>query len=352
MRLQSSISPTSHSDPRKYPQGTTEIALKPQQVELSEAVLGTAFDRLWEAMDYSYSYFAYKPDVDWNRLREAYRPRAIASDSADDFLDVLKEMLSHLHDAHVWIEADQGLIGTYAAPWQGNWNPHAMSSSWSSSQNCGNFAIVGTTKGDGFGFVVINKQSDATKQNVQQTVAAIVALDYVPGFIVDLRGGASGGSEPLALQLASAFCRREVVYAKHKRRNGRDHSSFGKVKNRRLPEGEKPFTGPVVCLIGQKCMSSGEALVQMMRALPHVILIGMKTRGSSGNPQPVELPGLNARVYFSRWVDMLPDGEIYEGRGIEPDIEVNLPVEAYATGDPTWERGLEVLRKRIARQTE
>ena len=95
-------------------------------------------------------------------------------------------------------------------------------------------------------------------------------------------------------------------------------------------------------------MSSGEALVTMMRTLSHVTLVGMTTRGASGNPKPVELPGLNARVYFSTWVDMLPDGEIFEGRGISPDIEVNEPIDAYTAGDPTWERGLAVLRKRIA----
>ena len=334
--------------PKKIRAGTRDVVLKPQPVEMSEEALATAFDKLWVSMDFSYSYFAYKPDVDWNRLREIYRPRAIACQSVSEFLDVLKEMLSQLHDLHVWIETDQGLIGTHAKPWQRNWNPQAIASTWASSQQCGKFAIVGKTKDDGFGFVVINKQSEATDENVQQAVAAIAELHDVPGFIVDLRGGASGGSETLALQLAGAFCDREIVYAKHKRRNGRDHNSFGEVMSRRLPPGEKPFTGPVVCLIGQRCMSSGEALVQMMQVLPHVTVLGMTTRGSSGNPQPVELPGLNARVYYSRWVDMLPDGDVFEGRGIAPDIEVNLPIEAYATSDPTWERGLEVLRKRIA----
>jgi hypothetical protein len=320
--------------------GTKDLVIKPRQAEITPEHLAAAFDQMWTAMDHNYSYFAYKADVDWNQLRERHRPRAIAAKTRDEFIDELKTMLTNLKDMHVWIETENGVVATYGKPFQRNWNPQSVMQSWASSKQSGNFAIVGKTRPDGFGFVVVTKQSNAT-------------LADVPGFIVDLRGGASGGSEPLAQQLAQAFCAKDVVYAKHRYRNGPAHDTFGAEHERTLPAGaEKPFTKPVVCLIGQRCMSSGEALAKMFKALPHATLVGMRTRGASGNPKPVQLKGLNLSVAYSTWVDMNPDGSLIEGVGIAPHIEINDPVEAYENADPAWDRALVVLREKVVAENQ
>ena len=60
---------------------------------------------------------------------------------------------------------------------------------------------------------------------------------------------------------------------------------------------------------------------QPSATIPGVTLLGSATRGSSGNPQPVDLPN-GVTVHFSRWVDELPDGTPLEGRGVPPDREV------------------------------
>ena len=57
----------------------------------------------------------------------------------------------------------------------------------------------------------------------------------------------------------------------------------------------------------------------------------------------VALGGLNAAVFYSRWVDLLPDGTATEGRGVQPDVAANFDEAEYASADPTWEKGLEVL---------
>ncbi len=170
--------------------GTKDLVLKPRQAEITPELLATAFDDMWTAMDQSYSYFAYKPEVDWSQLREQHRPRAIAAKTRDEFIDETKSMLANLKDMHVWIETENGIVGTYGKSFQRNWNPQSMMKSWASSKQYGNFSIVGKTRPDGFGFVVIDRQSRATPENVKQTVDAIQALaGDVPGFIVDLRGG-------------------------------------------------------------------------------------------------------------------------------------------------------------------
>jgi C-terminal processing protease CtpA/Prc len=89
----------------------------------------------------------------------------------------------------------------------------------------------------------------------------------------------------------------------------------------------------------------------MMKCLPRVTTVGMRTRGASGNPQPYELYSMGVSVWFSRWVDLMPDGSIFEGVGIAPDVTVEVPPASYTERDPTLEKGLEVLRKQLKKKT-
>ena len=53
-------------------------------------------------------------------------------------------------------------------------------------------------------------------------------------------------------------------------------------------------------------------------------------------------------MYFSRWVDLLPDGTPIEGKGVPVAVRVDRPAGAYKGADPTLAKGLEVLRKKVA----
>ena len=75
--------------------------------------------------------------------------------------------------------------------------------------------------------------------------------------------------------------------------------------------------------------------------------VGLATRGSSGNPRSFKLPGVAVEVMYSRWVDMMPDGTPIEGRGVRPEIEVNLAQPAYEDADPTWARAVALLRAKV-----
>jgi C-terminal processing protease CtpA/Prc len=212
---------------------------------------------------------------------------------------------------------------------------------------CGNLAFVGVTKADGFAAMVLTNQPRANRDSVQEVVKFIRAHHDAPGFLVDLRE-ASGGNELFARDIAREFCGKDAVYAKSKFRSGPGHDDFGRVRDRVLKPVEKPYTKPVVCLIGPRAVSSGEGFVQMLKCLPHVTTVGARTRGSSGNPSAFKLPGLAVTVWYSRWVDLMPDGTPIEGAGIAPEIAVEAPPGAYKEKDPTWERAVEVLRKKVS----
>jgi C-terminal processing protease CtpA/Prc len=304
---------------------------------------------MWRAMDHHYSYFSLKPDVNWAKLRDEYRPQAVRARSADELAKVLAEMLGKLKDGHVWIRKEAGeVVGTYRRAWWYNGNRQVVLAQLTDVTECGPYAAVGKTRPDGFGYFLMKQQSAATPQRVAKAVEAIERLADAPGFVIDLRT-ANGGSEPLAAEVARRFCAERTVYARSRYRNGPDHDEFEENQPRVLDPATSgmSYRKPVVCLLGPGCVSSGEGLAQMLSALPHVTTVGLPTRGSSGNPGPVAVGGTGLTVYFSRWVDLLPDGTSIEGGGVPPKVLVDDPDESYRAADPTLAKGLEVLRGKI-----
>ena len=317
----------------------------PAPMALTPEVAERAFDQLWQDMDRNYSYFDLK-QIDWPALKAKYRPKAQACKDVAEFVVVLKEMLAELKDMHIWMDTPTGRVGVYEIPWERNWSPPAIRAHLAKFDAIGKLAVVGTLK-EGYGFLVFENQGAATPELAKLTVEKIEALADVPGFMVDLRGGATGGNEALAQPIAAAFCAKPVVYAKQKFRSGPAHNQFGQVFDRRLQAGAKPFTKPVVVLLGPRVMSSGEGMAKMFAALPNVTTVGSPTRGASGNPSPVDLKEVGVKVWYSRWVSMLPDGTPIEGRGVQPKIEAKFPVAEFGAKDPVFEKGLEVLGEKV-----
>jgi C-terminal processing protease CtpA/Prc len=256
-------------------------------------------------------------------------------------------MLAELHDIHVWIETPAGRIQPFGSSYGYNGNHAVVREIIENAARCGDFAVVATTKPDGFGYFLMANQSAASDETVQQAIDAIEKLHDAPGFIVDLRQ-ANGGDELLARRIAQLFCAKDTVYAKSKYRGGAAHGVFTEEFPRTLLEAKNPFKKPVVCLIGPGAVSSGEGFVQMMKCLPQVTTVGLPTRGASGNPRPFEIPGADVTVWFSRWVDLMPDGKSFEGRGIAPEVIVDKPATDYARSDLTLDQGLEIRRQKIA----
>ncbi|HET6762127.1 MAG TPA: hypothetical protein VFH27_00610, partial [Longimicrobiaceae bacterium] len=63
------------------------------------------FDTLWTTMRDGYAYLDGK-GVDWNRVREVYRPQAAAATSVRELIPVLERTLDELYDAHTHLKAN------------------------------------------------------------------------------------------------------------------------------------------------------------------------------------------------------------------------------------------------------
>lgn len=287
-----------------------------------------------------YSFSALK-EIDWNELAARYREEAQSAKTAEAFAAAIRGMLAELEDIHVWVELPGGQrVHPYSSRYRPNFNHQAVAAKLDSLKQFGRLGFTSRTE-EGFGVVAIDGLPSEDDDLYEQLIDATTRMFDAPGFIVDLRSN-GGGSETRAAQIAGLFADKRYLYARSKVRSGPNNDDFRESPGRYIePAVSKPFTRPVVCLLGPGCVSSGEGFALMMKAMDHVTLVGQPTRGASGNPHPVTLPN-GLMVWFSRWVSMEPDGTPIEGRGIQPDVKV----EHAGSGDPTFEAALEILREK------
>lgn len=316
-------------------------ALEVSSAELHLLEPAASFALLIDEMDRHYSYFAQR-GIDWRARAEEHRTAFDGARDATAFAAAAIALLGELKDDHVWVTGPDGqLTPTFSAKIADNYDFRAVGALLEQPRQVGRIGFVGRTKG---GCAYVNVASlQGPDDQFEALEAAIVALLDAPGLLLDLRANA-GGDERRAQRIAGLLTAEPRVYAKARFRSGPGHADFGPSIERVLePRGAAPFTRPIVCLIGPRCVSSGEGFVKMVRALPHAVLVGQNTRGASGNPAPLELPN-GVTVHYSRWYDMLPDGTCVEGKGVAPDVRV----EHEGSSDPTFQRGLDELTLRVA----
>jgi hypothetical protein len=309
----------------------------------SKTTLAT-FDTVWDAFDREYAMFAIKPDVDWTKLRDTYRPRAAAAKSNQDLAAILVEMLDHLEDLHVYVQVDGEYVPGYNRDRPLNANPKALATLIGRITSTGH-DLAWARSGDGIGYINIYKLSDSALPRTFDEVLG--QMGDTKGLIIDLRYN-GGGSEPLGCEIAGRLLDRRRVYSMSQFRNGPEHTDLGPKKERACgPGGPWHYTGPVVVLQGQKTMSSAESFALALAQCPQAITMGDRTAGSSGNPRRVEA-GAGIVVNLPRWIDMDPQGKPIDAVGIPPRVKVDAKPEDFrGNRDPVLSAALANLHKRV-----
>lgn len=104
---------------------------------------------------------------------------------------------------------------------------------------------------------------------------------------------------------------------------------------------------PTVLLIGHNTFSAAEDFLMLTDNQKHMIKIGEKTGGSTGNILFVNLPGGGTGIICTL-KDTYPDGREFVGYGIKPDIEVKTTLNDFLNQkDPVLDRALEYLKTKI-----
>ncbi len=295
-----------------------------------------SFDLLVADMALHYSHFASKK-VDWYREAAPFRAKAEAAKDSAAFAKAILPLLGKLEDIHVSVRLPGGaVLPGWRRSFKGNADFSAVRKALADPASLDDLGLAGVA-GKDLGYLAVSSLPGDRAAAAPLFDALEGMLDR-RGILLDLRFN-NGGDEGTAAAIAGYFAREPVVYARSRYRDGPGFPDFGPAYDRVLrPREGRRFEGPVVCLVGPGCVSSGEGLAQMMAAVEGVVLVGQPTGGCSGNPWPVELPN-GVVVHYSRWIDLMPDGSPLEGRGVVPDVVV----EHRGGGDPTFEKGAGML---------
>jgi carboxyl-terminal processing protease len=225
--------------------------------------------------------------------------------------------------------------------------------------------------------VKIDLNSFDTKKIIDTFQAALPVLKKAKAIIIDIRKNGGGNSDHSAAILSyftdnnfiqgskwftrehrasykawGAFAARDPADTSEWSRKARDYF-YGRVwyeggqmtRMNMAPKNDRMTTVPLVVLLGHSTASAAEDFLIMLDGLKgRATTIGQRSFASTGQPMSFELPGGgSARICTKK--DTYPDGRVFVGVGIKPDIEVNPTVEDYLKNqDKVLERAINLLK--------
>jgi C-terminal peptidase prc len=156
-------------------------------------------------------------------------------------------------------------------------------------------------------------------QLVTQISNAIKSMGNVSGIIIDLRGNSGGEIEKM---LDMFLIERTFLYLKRTRDS--ETKIFSDPPN-------DVYQGPMVVLIDELSGSASELFTACLQALKRAVVVGERSPGSVTESDTMIFPNGAVFMYPVAQIST-PDGEVLEGYGVVPDIEVGLDHEMLLKG--------------------
>lgn len=301
-----------------------------------------ALEKLRDAIENRYSYRDLH-GVDWKKRFAEHEASILAAESPAALAQAIANVLRAARDLHISLTFGNTRIGTFQRSVAANVNLGYLKKrvpGWKERSN----NVYSGRFDDGTAYILIASWSDADS-TLKPALEALGELADAKALVIDVRPN-SGGNESLAAQFAGSFVAEPAVYSRHLVRAPSAEGGWSDPIDRvvRPTESGPKFRGKAAALMGPANMSSCESFLLMMKQAAGCLLVGDRSYGSSGNPKPHDLGG-GVRVFLPSWRDLLPDGAMLEGRGIDPDVKVPAAAEAFKDGDPVLDAALEKLRK-------
>jgi C-terminal processing protease CtpA/Prc len=152
---------------------------------------------------------------------------------------------------------------------------------------------------------------------IKKRLAAIFdSMGNARGVIIDLRGN-SGGDTEVGLAMAGMLIEKETEISITRTRKTDNNVYKAKpLKN--------SYRGLVVILLDEVSASESEEVTAGLQAAGRVVVIGKKSRGEDMDATFQELPMDSIALLYPVGLPRTPKGVVIEGRGVIPDLEVNL----------------------------
>ncbi len=310
---------------------------------LPDGAAARAAERLFAAIRDHYSYRDHL-GIDWRRLERDHAPTLAACTSGAALALATAELLATAQDVHVTVRWRDASLPTWRRQVAANFDLRGLQRRLPKLTRVGRVGLAARTEDD-IGYLFVGSFAREQRRDFDQLLQTLRTMLDCRALVLDVRTN-GGGDELLARRLAAFFVEGERVYAAHRVRDPRAPDGFGDRQDRRIKGNEPPdaFRGPVAVLMGPQNMSSCEAFLLMMKQAGRAFLVGERSYGSSGNPQPHDLaPGL--AVLLPSWQALRPDGSGFEGEGIAPHLHVAASAAELAEGDPVLDEALLRLRR-------
>ncbi len=92
------------------------------------------------------------------------------------------------------------------------------------------------------------------------------------------------------------------------------------------------YQGKVLVLMDDRCFSATDIFLGALKGLPNVTLVGRASGGGSGFKQPFTLPKSGIEVECASMASFTPAGLLYDRRGIEPDVAIDVAPDYFLEG--------------------
>ncbi|WP_081814635.1 S41 family peptidase [Hyphomonas jannaschiana] len=308
------------------------------------------FDVFTSVFRRHYAFFDQR-GVDWEKNVATARTSLSPEMSEADLLDLLASLLEPLQDSHTKLVASlegetrriQSGLGTTLprardeigeGPWLIGLLDNLMPYLDEGAVHTGNERFIRGTINDHIGYIQIftmggftTGHEPGTPEWAEAEVAALHALfdealagfDGTDALILDLSNN-RGGYDAITRAIASRFT--DSPFTAYTVRTEWDGAPQAVYTINPYQDGPR-YTKPVYVIISDVTVSGGEITAMMLRQLPQIRTAGQTSRGAFSTPLAKPLPN-GWYLELSNEIFADADGNVFEGKGISPDIDLPL----------------------------
>ena len=107
------------------------------------------------------------------------------------------------------------------------------------------------------------------------------------------------------------------------------------------------YNKPVIILMDSGNFSACDIFLGGFKGCKNVTLMGRPSGGGSGCTQEYHLSNSGIRIYLSRMVSFQPNGKLYDGNGIQPDIIVEpVPTDFIGRSDTVLDKAIQTINEK------